>query len=631
MDNSQEVKPNRSFVIDYSNNRFLKDGEGFRYASGSIHYYRVHQSMWHDRLKKLRMAGFNAVQTYVEWSSHEPEPGVYDFSGMLDLERFLTTAQQEDLVVILRLGPFIDAERDMGGFPYWLLRMNPYMKLRTVDPSYLKYVDNWFGNILLPKIKPHLYANGGPVIMIQVENEYGSYQACDFAYTSHMRDLISEKLDDEVLLFSTDGAGTGYLKCGKIPGVYATVDFGHGANLSKTFGAQRLFEPQGPLVNSEFYPGWLDHWGQPHATVPSEDVAESLDKMLALNASVNMYMFHGGTSFGLTAGANKGSTYQACPTSYDYDAPLSEAGDPTEKYFAIRNITKKYLPLPSGEVPAAVPKSAYGKVALASHWTVMQLKGALQSTMQQWPLTFEDLHMPNGIVVYETTLNFTVRDPSVLSLNDIADRGYIFVDGEYAGIASREGEIFDVPVSVQAGQTISIVVESQGRICVGSGINDFKGLTTNATLDGFMLDNWNMSPVPITNMTKLQAAFKKLKKLSHMGQTLLSSSYGTQKGSMTFYKGSFKVPEDDDHPQDTFLKLDGWTKGIAWVNDFCLGRYWPVMGPQVTLYIPAGVLQKGSNTIMVLELEASPCADPSQCYVSLVDTPQINGPTPRKL
>ncbi|CAL4105021.1 unnamed protein product, partial [Meganyctiphanes norvegica] len=307
-----------------------------------------------------------------------------------------------------------------------------------------------------------------------VENEYGSLQACDFAYTSHLRDLITQNLGEKVVLFSTDSSGTRNLKCGKIPGVYATVDFGTGANMNEIFEAQKLFEPRGPLVNSEFYTGWLGHWGVPHTMVSSEDVATRLDAMLALNASVNMYMFHGGTSFGLTAGANKGRTYQACPTSYDYDAPLSEAGDPTEKYFVIRNVTKKYLPLPAGEVPPDTPKSAYGKVALASHWTIMQLNGVLQSTMQKWPLTFEELNMPNGIVVYETILNFTVRDPSVLSLNDVADRGYIFVDGEYAGVASREGEIFDIPVSVRSGQTISIIVESQGRISVGSGINDFK-------------------------------------------------------------------------------------------------------------------------------------------------------------
>ncbi|KAG0725489.1 Beta-galactosidase [Chionoecetes opilio] len=331
----------RSFSIDYDNNQFLKDGEPFRYVSGSIHYFRTLPSEWRDRLKKMRMAGFNALETYVEWSSHEPEQGTYDFSGINDLPSFLTIAQEEDLVVILRLGPFADAERDMGGLPYWLLNKNPDMRLRSSDPSYLKYVDAWFGDALLPKVKPLLYENGGPIIMMQVANEYGSYPDCDFAYTSHLRDLVRAGVGEGTVLFTTDGNGVGFLKCGKIPEVYATVDFGSGTDVAKSFDTMRLFEPRGPLVNSEYYPGWLDHWGAPHSTVKAEAVAKTLDEMLALNASVNMYMFHGGTSFGFTAGSNMNGAFQACPTSYDYDAPLSEAGDPTDKYWIVRNVTAK--------------------------------------------------------------------------------------------------------------------------------------------------------------------------------------------------------------------------------------------------------------------------------------------------
>ncbi|KAG7167991.1 Beta-galactosidase-like 2 [Homarus americanus] len=314
----EKLETGPTFVIDYENDQFLKDGEPFRYVSGSIHYFRVLPTQWRDRLKKMRMAGFNALQTYVEWSSHEPEQGMYDFTGMFDLVTFIKTAQEEGLAVILRPGPFIDAERDMGGLPYWLLNKNPSMRLRSSDPTYLIYVDNWFNNVLLPKIRPLLYANGGPIIMVQ-------------------------GLGDDVVLFTTDGDGASYLKCGKIPGVYSTVDFGSGSSVTDAFAAMRLFEPRGPLVNSEYYPGWLDHWGEPHSTVDAETVAKTLDTMLALNASVNLYMFHGGTSFGLTSGANMGGSFQACPTSYDYDAPLSEAGDPTQKYWIIRNTTKKVI------------------------------------------------------------------------------------------------------------------------------------------------------------------------------------------------------------------------------------------------------------------------------------------------
>lgn len=618
----------RSFVIDYDNNQFLKDGKPFRYVSGSIHYFRVLPSEWRDRLRKMRMAGFNALQTYVEWSSHEPEEGMYNFSGMMDLPGFLTIAQEEDLVVILRLGPFIDAERDMGGLPYWLLNKNQDMRLRSSDPTYLKYVDGWFSNVLLPKLKPLLYENGGPIIMLQVENEYGSYPDCDFNYTSHLRDLVRASLGDGPVLFTTDGDGVGFLKCGKIPEVYATVDFGSGTDVGKAFEAMRLFEPRGPLVNSEYYPGWLDHWGEPHNTVKAEVVANTLEEILALNASVNMYVFHGGTSFGFTAGSNLGSSFQACPTSYDYDAPLSEAGDPTEKYWVLRNVTSKYLPLPPGEVPPASPKYGYGKVTMAPTGSVFQMVDLLQKVTNKWPLTFEELLVPNGLVVYQTVLPFRIADPARLTLNDIHDRGYVFVDSEFAGMVSREQDMYDLAIYARPNQTISVVVESQGRVCFGSHINDFKGITANVTLSGNTLEDWTMVPLPLTTTFRLERALARIRRRAASEQMLPHRLQGTDKGGMTFFSGYFQVPKNSTHPMDTFLRLDGWNKGVAWVNDFCLGRYWPEVGPQVTLYVPRGVLHQGNNTLMLLEQEAAPCLTPDTCHVTLQETPVIDGPTP---
>lgn len=626
---SKKSKDTRTFTIDYENDQFLKDGKPFRYISGSIHYVRTVPSDWRDRMRKMRMAGFNVLQTYVEWSSHEPEPDVYDFSGICDLETFIKTAQEEDLLVILRPGPFIDAERDMGGLPYWLLRKNKDMKLRSSDSTYLKEVDDWFVNALFPKIKPLLYENGGPVIMIQVENEYGSYAACDYAYTAHLRDLYRQEFGDSVIFFTTDGAGTGFLKCGKIQDVYSTVDFGSGGDPSGSFQPMRLFQPSGPLVNSEFYPGWLDHWGDPHSTVDATRVATSLDAILKLNASVNMYMFHGGTSFGFGAGSNLGSKFQACPTSYDYDAPLSEAGDPTEKYWILRNITQKYLPLPPGEVPPPSPKYSYGKVNLTALGTVLQMNSLLKSVNGTWPLTFEELSVPNGLVVYETVIPFRIADPAHLSISDVHDRGYVFVDEQYVGIVSREESLFDLAIQGLPGQTLTIVVESQGRICYGSGINDFKGLTTKPTLNGYTLQNWKMTPIPVTNITRLSLALSDLDRSLTQRKKTQVKLQGTPQGGMSFYNGSFVVPNTPDHPQDTFLRLNGWTKGIAWVNDFCLGRYWPEVGPQVTLYVPRGVLRKGRNSLLLLEQEASPCSLSATCFVTLQNTHDIAGPTPK--
>ncbi|KAG0725488.1 Beta-galactosidase [Chionoecetes opilio] len=656
----------RSFSIDYDNNQFLKDGEPFRYVSGSIHYFRTLPSEWRDRLKKMRMAGFNALETYVEWSSHEPEQGTYDFSGINDLPSFLTIAQEEDLVVILRLGPFADAERDMGGLPtgcsqeprlrlgarpcectrvrgqgggcqcwwWWLVSVLVVGWCHAGGGgcvsagAYLKYVDAWFGDALLPKVKPLLYENGGPVIMMQVANEYGSYPDCDFAYTSHLRDLVRAGVGEGTVLFTTDGNGVGFLKCGKIPEVYATVDFGSGTDVAKSFDTMRLFEPRGPLVNSEYYPGWLDHWGAPHSTVKAEAVAKTLDEMLALNASVNMYMFHGGTSFGFTAGSNMNGAFQACPTSYDYDAPLSEAGDPTDKYWIVRNVTAKYLPLPPGKVPPASPKHGYGKVSLAPLGSVFHMLETVQKVTSKWPLTFEALLVPNGLVVYQTVLPFRIADPARLTLNDLHDRGYVFVDAEFAGMVSREQDMYDLAISARPNQTLTIVVESQGRICFGPHINDFKGITANVSLSGHILENWTMAPLPLTNAKRLDRALTRLRRWAASMHLPPHRLQGTDKGGMTFFTGHFQIPTNSSHPMDTFLRLDGWSKGLAWVNNFCLGRYWPEVGPQVTLYVPRGVLQPGNNTLVLLEQEAAPCLTPDSCYVTLQDTHVIDGPTP---
>jgi beta-galactosidase len=296
-----------SFNIDYNSDTFRMDGEPFRYVSGSLHYFRVPRDLWKDRMQKMRAGGFNAIQFVVEWNLHEPKPGQYDFEGILDINAFIQLAQDQGLYVLLRPGPYICAERNGGGLPYWLYAIDPDIRLRTSDPKYLKYVDKWW-DVLLPKIKHQLYVNGGPIIMVQLENEYGSYglqtKNCDTKYGIHLRDLIRKHLGTNVQLYTTDGDGDGYLRCGQVPGVYATVDFGPGANVTNAFAVQRRFEPHGPLVNSEFYPGWLDYWAHPHNVVGVNQSAVSLDQILATGANVNIYMAHGGTSFGFGNGAN---------------------------------------------------------------------------------------------------------------------------------------------------------------------------------------------------------------------------------------------------------------------------------------------------------------------------------------
>ncbi|XP_045153612.1 beta-galactosidase [Echinops telfairi] len=426
----------RTFAIDYSQDSFLKDGQRFRYVSGSIHYHRIPSFYWKDRLLKMRMAGLNAIQMYVPWNFHEPLPGQYQFSDDHDVGHFIKLAQELGLLVILRPGPYICAEWDMGGLPAWLLEKESIV-LRSSDPDYLAAVDKWLG-VLLPKMKPLLYQNGGPIIAVQVENEYGSYFACDYDYLRFLQKLFRHHLGDDVVLFTTDGWSEAFLKCGALQGLYATVDFGPGVNITAAFLNQRSVEPRGPLVNSEFYTGWLDHWGQPHSTVSTQAVASSLYNILALGANVNLYMFIGGTNFAYWNGAN--TPYAAQPTSYDYDAPLSEAGDLTEKYFAVRNVIRKFEQVPEGPIPPSTPKFAYGRVALTQLKTVEEALNILSPSgpvKSLYPLTFVKVkQVPQGIL----------ERNNVTTLN----------------------------ISGEAGATLDLLVENMGRVNYGRFNNDFK-------------------------------------------------------------------------------------------------------------------------------------------------------------
>lgn len=601
----------RTFSVDYKKDCFRKDGKPFRYISGSIHYNRIPRIYWKDRLLKMYMAGLNAIQTYVPWNYHEESPGHYNFSEERDLQYFLQLAQDIGLLVILRPGPYICAEWEMGGLPAWLLS-NKTIVLRSSDKDYLAAVDTWMGK-LLPMIKPFLYQNGGPIITVQVENEYGSYFACDYNYLRHLTQLFRSYLGDEVVLFTTDGAGVGYLKCGSIQGLYATVDFGPGANVTAAFEAQRHAEPRGPLVNSEFYTGWLDHWGSKHSVVSADVVANSLHEILLRGANVNLYMFIGGTNFGYWNGANE--PYDAQPTSYDYDAPLTEAGDLTKKYFAIQNVIKMFRKIPEGPIPPSTPKFAYGTVPLQKLETVsdalekISYSGPVKNI---YPLTFTDLNQTVGYVLYRTTLPVNCSKPTPLSspLNGVHDRAYVSVDGVTVGILERNKNI-TMNITGHAGSQMDILVENMGRINYGKGINDFKGLVSNMTLGADVLTGWTMFSLSID-----QAVSQGL-----LGKSLNSPVIGNP-SLPTFYGGSFVIPDGiPDLPQDTYVKLPKWTKGQIWINGFNLGRYWPARGPQVTLFVPANILSTAApNNITVLELEGAPCST-GPCTVEFTDTP----------
>ncbi|NXU82551.1 BGAL galactosidase, partial [Xiphorhynchus elegans] len=585
----------RSFQLDYEHNCFLKDGVPFRYISGSIHYARVPRPAWRDRLLKMHMSGLSAVQVYVPWNYHEMLPGVYDFSGNRDVEAFLDLTAELGFLVILRPGPYICAEWEMGGLPAWLL-WKPNIILRTSDPAYLAAVDSWL-HVLLPKIKPHLYQHGGNIISVQVENEYGSYYACDYGYLRHLLGSFRALLGNEVLLFTTDSTRVEELRCGTLQGLYATIDFGPGSNVTEAFDAQRHVEPKGPLVNSEYYTGWLDYWGEAHASTSAAWVARGLEDMLQLGASVNMQSPFLQLTLLPRPGADYKDQYKPVTTSYDYDAPLSEAGDPTEKLFAIRTVISKFQPLPVGPMPPATPKYAYGWVALKKFANLLDVldvlcpSGPIQS---QFPLTFEAIKQAHGFVVYHTQLPQDIPDPVTLGAppHSICDRGYVMLQKEYQGTLERDRQI-TLRVTGRAGDTLDVLLENMGRISFGANISDFKGVLENISLDSDPLSNWLMYPLAID--TAVQQGWP---------HTAVPKSSSRGRAGPAFYTGTFETP---GIAWDTFVKFPGWSKGQLWINGFNLGRYWTSRGPQQTLFVPGSVLHAGhSNNITVLELEGAP-------------------------
>ncbi|XP_041057306.1 beta-galactosidase-like isoform X1 [Carcharodon carcharias] len=593
-----------SFTIDYERNCFSKDGYCFRYISGSIHYFRVPHIYWKDRLQKMYMAGLNAIQVYIPWNYHEITPGEYDFSKSKDVEYFLSLAQEMGLFVILRPGPYICAEWELGGLPAWLLQSST-ISLRSSDPDYLAAVDKWFA-VLLPKMKPLMYQNGGPIISFQVENEYGSYFTCDYNYLRHLREVMRSFLGEDVLLFTTDGNRVQELNCGTLQGIYATIDFGTTDDVNSSFRIQRQFEPEGPLVNSEFYVGWLDYWGVEHSIIPTGNATKMLEEMLQLGANVNMYMFEGGTNFGFWNGADYNAKYRPITTSYDYNAPLSEAGDPTEKFYALRDVIRKFRDVPVGPVPPPTVKFAYGSVpvtkygALLDFLNVLAPGGAVTST---YPLTFEQMQQYYGFLLYRTLLPQTIEKPLPLmsSLNGVHDRGYVLVNRVYKGLLERDN-ILALNITGSKGDTLDIVVENMGRINFGSCLLDFKGLVKNLSLASTELTIWSMFSLAIDDAVGKGWPHS----IQQEGEDSTVQAHGP-----TFYYGTFESPR----AQDTYIRLQNWVKGQVWINGFNVGRYWTDRGPQETLYVPKNILNENSpNNVTVLELERAP-SEPSVVFL----------------
>ncbi|MFI6650430.1 beta-galactosidase [Streptomyces sp. NPDC050529] len=560
-------------LLQIDDGGFTLDGEPFRLLSGGLHYFRVHPGLWADRLRKARLMGLNTVETYVPWNLHQPRPGEFRTDDGLDIARFLDLAAAEGLRVLLRPGPYICAEWEGGGLPSWLLA-EPGIRLRTRDPRFLAAVDDYFDRLLTP-LRPYLATRGGPVLAVQVENEYGAF-GNDTAYLEHLADSL-RRCGVDVPLFTCDQPDD--LARGSLPGVLATANFG--SRSAQSMAELRTQQPTGPLMCTEFWIGWFDRWGTRHVIRDAGNAARELDELLATGASVNFYMFHGGTNFGFTNGANDKHTYRPTVTSYDYDAPLDEAGDPTEKFTAFRDVIAKYAPVPAEPVPPRGPRLAPTTVVLTESAGLLECAESLGTAVDApRPLTMEQLGQDFGFVLYETTL--PSAGPALLEVEHVRDRAQFFVDGVPAGVLERESHEHALTVTApRAGSILGVLVENQGRVNYGTGIHDRKGLLGKVLLDGDDITRWTSRPLPLTDLTALPF------------------TAGAVPAGPTFHRGTFEA----DAPADTFLHLDGWTKGSVWINGFALGRFWS-RGPQNSLYVPAPVLHAGTNEIVVLELHA---------------------------
>lgn len=554
---------------------FLLDGSPFQIISGEIHYPRVPRAAWRDRMKMAKAMGLNTISTYVFWNLHEPEKGVFDFSGNNDIAAFVKMAQQEGLWVILRPSPYVCAEWEFGGYPYWLQNEHGLV-VRSKEAKYLKEYEAYI-KAVGKQLAPLQVGHGGNILMVQVENEYGSYGQ-DKQYLALNEKMFREAGFDG-LLYTCDPAGDvakGYLP-GLLPAVNGLVTPSAVKNL-----VRKYHKGKGPFLIAEWYPAWFDWWGTKHHIVAPDTYAATLDTVLGAGLSINMYMFHGGTTRGFMNGANdKDSTpYEPQVSSYDYDAPLDEAGNVTEKFRIFRSVIEKHLP--KGEVlppiPAAKPSMEIPAINLTKRTYLLD---ALPTpVVSDTPLTFEALHQAYGFVLYRTILKG--QKNGELQLRDLRDYAVVMVNGQPQGVLDRRLERQDMRIKLTGGtDTLDILVENLGRVNFGPNLlKNLKGITRSVLLNGTELKGWQMYGFPFSKIED----FKWTDKGHHQaGPVMLQGNFNLEKLA------------------DTYLDMQHWGKGVIWVNGHNLGRYWYI-GPQQTIYLPAEWLKKGNNQITVLEL-----------------------------
>lgn len=560
-------------TFGWRGDQFLLDGKPFQVRSGEMHYARVPRAYWRDRLRKLRSMGLNTVSTYVFWNFQEPHPGKYDFTGRRDVAAFVRTAQEEGLWVTLRLGPYVCAEWDFGGFPAWLLA-TPDIRVRSTDPRFLNPARRYMREIGR-HLTPLQITHGGPVIMAQVENEYGSF-GDNKSYMNAIKEMIVNAGFD-VTLFTADGPTPRMLSGGTLPHVLSYIDFG--SDPAAQFAHFAAFRQNVPRMAGEFYTGWFDHWGNIHHTGNDQDLMQGVQWMLSHGISFNLYMFHGGTSFGFMNGANYGEAYEPDVTSYDYGAPLDEAGRPRTKYFALRTMIKQHSPAGARfpKLPAPLPLVEIPRFELMESADFYDLLG--QPIQSEVPKPMESVGQSYGFILYR----WYVEQPTTgdLKITKMSDYAFLYQGAnKLAELDRRFKEDTVSSIELAPAQPLDILIENMGRINYGPHmLDDRKGITEKVTLNGKELKKWEIYPLPLTNLSQLQFSSK-------------------PRQGPRFYRGTFPIKAAGD----TFIDMRGWGKGHVWVNGHHLGRFWRI-GPEQTLFLPGSWMKSGDNEIIVLELE----------------------------
>lgn len=569
----------QNFTIGKST--FLLNGKPFTVKAAELHYTRIPAPYWEHRIEMCKALGMNTICLYVFWNIHEQTEGQFDFTGQNDIAAFCRLAQKHGMYVIVRPGPYVCAEWEMGGLPWWLLKKKDIV-LRTLDPYFMERTAIFMKEVG-KQLAPLQITRGGNIIMVQVENEYGAY-AVDKPYVSAIRDIVKSAGFTEVPLFQCDWSST--FDRNGLDDLLWTINFGTGANIEQQFKRLKEARPETPLMCSEFWSGWFDHWGRKHETRPAKSMVQGIKDMLDRNISFSLYMAHGGTTFGHWGGANNPS-YSAMCSSYDYDAPISEPGWTTDKYFQLRDLLKNYLPageqLP--EIPEAFPVIEIPEVEFTQVASLFSNLPEAKESMDIQPM--EAFDQGWGTILYRTTLQEPVENGTTMKITEVHDWAQVFADGKLlARLDRRRGEFaLQLPV-LKKGTRIDILVEAMGRVNFDESIHDRKGITEKVELvrgkQSAKLKNWTVYSFPVDYSFVQDKRYKN----------------GTAQTMPAYYRTTFRL----DKVGDTFLDMSTWGKGMIWVNGLAIGRFWEI-GPQQTLFMPGCWLKEGENEVIVLDLK----------------------------